>query len=57
MNARTPALALILIACHSLVYAQFSETVEVRITHVEAVVVDSEDELVGMVEEHLGVAL
>ncbi len=40
MNARTPALALILIACHSLVYAQFSETVEVRITNVEAVVVD-----------------
>lgn len=40
MNARTPALALILIACHSLVYAQFSETVEVRVTNVEAVVVD-----------------
>lgn len=30
---------------------------EGRVTHVEAVVVDSEDELVGMVEEHLGVAL
>ena len=40
MNARTPALALILIACHSSVYAQFSETVEVRITNVEAVVTD-----------------
>lgn len=40
MNARTTALALILIACHSLVFAQFSETVEVRVTNVEAVVTD-----------------
>ncbi|HEY0156414.1 MAG TPA: VWA domain-containing protein [Thermoanaerobaculia bacterium] len=40
MNVRTPALALVLLACHSLVYAQFAETVEVRITNVEAVVVD-----------------
>jgi VWFA-related protein len=40
MNARTAAVALFLIACHSLVHAQFSETVEVRITNVEAVVTD-----------------
>jgi VWFA-related protein len=40
MNARTPAIAVVLLACHSLVYAQFSETVEVRVTNVEAVVTD-----------------
>ncbi|HEX8255854.1 MAG TPA: VWA domain-containing protein [Thermoanaerobaculia bacterium] len=40
MNARTLALALTIAACQSPLFAQFSETVEVRVTNVEAVVTD-----------------